>query len=167
MELGHIRKTHFRNNWSYGTFYQSITGQRVYVTLVEILLLSFLFFNFFFSTNVLYCSPRKRSNRSRLYYLVSKGKTILKKTKGSLLLTGKRRTCLMNNLHRLCFRNVAEYKSCNTSITNKVIEWRDYFSREHKLFLVCRNSQHFLNIVTENHFKPKISSEIQRTRSGC
>lgn len=77
----------------------------------------FSFLYFFFSTNVLYCSPRKRSNRSRLYYLVSKGKTILKKTKGSLLLTGKRRTCLMNNLHRLCFRNVAEYKSCNTSIT--------------------------------------------------
>ena len=77
---------------------------------------SFLYF-FFFSTNVLYCSPCKRSNRSRLYYLVSKGKTILKKTKGSLLLTGKRRTCLMNNLHRPCFRNVAEYKSCNTSIT--------------------------------------------------
>ena len=44
---------------------------------------------------------------------------------------------------------------------NKVIEWRDYFSREHKLFLVCRNSQHFLNIITENHFKLKISSEIQ------
>ena len=58
MELGHIRKTHFRNNWSYGTFYQSITGQRVYVTLVEILLLSFLFFLFFFFQQMCCIVPR-------------------------------------------------------------------------------------------------------------
>ena len=84
----------------------------------------FSFLYFFFSTDVLYCSPRKRSNRSRLYYLVSKGKTILKKTKGSLLFTGKRRTCLMNNLHRLCFRNVAEYKSCNTNRAIQIVQYK-------------------------------------------